>query len=138
MNKICSKCGEIRDSLEFYAGRSDCKECKIASSRARYLPIKEKVRHKRQSVYHGNHKCCRECKRWLSLDNYSDKPDNWDNLNHACKKCEKQRGREYYVANLEECLASNRERYRNNPEEKQKANREWQRNNRIPPYDAYY
>ena len=129
MNKICSKCGEIKDSSDFYTGRGDCKQCKIIYSRARYAPIKDKVKQKRQSVYHGDLKICRKCKRWLSIDNYCFKSDNWDNLNHACKECEKQKSIIYRKANVERDRIQGQEWYRNNRERKQKKGREWQRNN---------
>ena len=130
----CTKCGEEKPQSEFYAScSSHCKECRKARQRARYAPLKEQNRRRRQSVYKKGLKRCQSCNEYKTVKNYTTKTDNWDNLNHTCKDCVNRETRNKFnslpAKEKDEYRKRRRQWYKDNRKKKLKQNAAWRRDN---------
>lgn len=125
--KTCTKCGETKPASEFYAGRSDCKACKIAYRHAHYAPRKAATAAKRQAVYRDGLKRCRKCGQYKTTDEYSPHHEHWDRLSHVCKTCVNALTQARYRDNPEAQRQRNRQRYKNNPARKLEQNAAWRK-----------
>ncbi len=110
--KTCSKCGETKDSSEFYKGRNQCKFCLSECGKAYYEAHIEEVtaRHK---VYRET---TREAAREYGKTHYAENLEKERARIRAKSKDNPDYYREYYEANKETKQASNKAWRIANPE----------------------
>lgn len=133
----CTGCNEWKENSDFYARRSDCKECKKKKSKDRYAPIKQLLKNNRESFYDGDTKLCKSCHLWKHVAEYSSHPDHWDKLSHSCKQCVNQESRhKYRIAETKRARRNGdrqdyqRQWYQKNKDAKRERNSFWRKINK--------
>ena len=120
MEKVCSKCGEVREIIKNYVC-DDClkKTAKIYRDKYRLNEAKEKTCTKCGKIEHiKKGSVCKECVDKRN-EIYFSKPE-W-----------KEKKKNYYEYNKEEIFEKSKDYWKNNPDKKKLINQKYYENNRL-------